>query len=63
MQFGQRVARFAIVDMQNGHSRVVGASTTAGFCTPLLIRFTCFTNTNTAIATIRKLMTSLTSCP
>src|SRR5205085_10259456 len=63
VQFGQRVARFEIVDTQNGHSRVVGPSSTAGFVIPLLIRLTCFTSRNTASATIRKFMTSLISWP
>jgi hypothetical protein len=63
VQFGQRVALIEIVDAQNGQSFVVGAAVGSGLSTELLMRLTCFTSTNTAAATIRKLITSLMNWP
>ena len=58
VQLGQRVAFSEIAEVQNGQSRVAGAGGAS-----FLMRLNCLMMTNTASATIRKLIMSLTSCP
>ena len=61
VQLGQRVALMEISVMQNSHSLVVGSA--AGASSLRLIEFMALMTMNTAMATIRKLITVLMNIP